>query len=127
MNMNMNMNAEQREKAFGGGMAGRAGAPGAAKQPGESMALGGELVTLLKEGVRSGDADAGVPEEIERLVVSGAEPEALMDALCKAVEKGRISPLLLAQAEKLLGMGPGADEPVDRDKVVRGGRNQLLL
>lgn len=120
------MNGMQGEKAYGG-MAGRGAAPGTMKQPGQSMALGGELVTLLKEGVKSGDADAGLPEEVERLVMAGAAPEALMDALRKAVEKGRISPLLLAQAEKLLGMGLGADEPVDRDKVVRGGRNQLLL
>ncbi len=122
----MNMNGEQGEK-LSGGITGEAGIPETAKRPGGGMALGGELVTLLKEGVRSGDADAGVPEEIERLVVAGAGAAALMDALRKAVEKGRISPLLLARAEKLLGMGPSADELTDRTQVVRGGRNKLLL
>ncbi len=124
--MKMNMNTVQGEKAFGG-MAGRAGLPLAPEKPGKTMAVGGELVTLLKDGVKSGDADAGVPEEIERLVVAGAGPEELMDTLRKAVEKGRISPLLLARAEKLLGMGPGADELTDRAQVVRGNRNKLLL
>ncbi len=123
--MNMDMNVKQMGAgAFGGGMTG--GMPMGGKKPG-GMALGGELVTLLKDGVRSGDADEGVPEEIERLVVAGADPMELMDALRKAVEKGRISPLLLAQAEKLLGMGPGKDELTDRSQVVRGGKNKLML
>ena len=60
-------------------------------------------------------------------MVAGAGPEELMDALRQAVEKGRISPLLLARAEKLLGVGPGSDELTDRTQVVRGGRNKLLL
>lgn len=123
----MNMNAMQGEKAFDGGMAGRAGLPQNPEKPGEAMAMGGELVTLLKDGEKTGDADDGVPEEIERLVVAGADPEELILALRKAVEKGRISPLLLARAEKLLGMGPGADALTDRSQVVSGGRNKLLL
>lgn len=115
----------QGERAFGG-MAGKPVIPEGAKTE-SNMALGGELVTLLKEGVKAGDADAGVPEEIERLVMTGAGAAVLMDALRAAVEKGRISPLLLARAEKVLGLGQGADELTDRSQVVRGSRNKLLL
>ncbi len=99
---------------------------GATKKPG-AMALGGELVSILKEGVESGDADAGLPEEIGRMVSAGAGADELLNALRQAAEKGRISPLLLLKAEKALGAGPGADEMTDRSRVVRGNRNKLML
>ena len=41
--------------------------------------LGGELVTMLREGVRTGDVDPGFPEEIARLVETGAGVDELLD------------------------------------------------
>jgi hypothetical protein len=94
---------------------------------GSDRALGGQLVTLMREGVESGDADRGLPEEIGRLVDAGAGVDELLAALKQAAERGRISPLLLVKAEKLLDAGPGADEPVDRSQVLSRNRNKLTF
>ena len=91
----------------------------------DARVLGGELVTLLKGGVRTGDVDPGFPEEIARLVETGAGVGELLEALKQAAQRARISPLMLARAERLLGAGPAGDEPVDRSQVLSRRRNQL--
>jgi len=118
-------NDEMAQGNGGAGMgAGQAGMPAAAR-PGDMKALGSELVTMLKEGVASGDADRGLPEEIARMVEMGAGKDELLDALKQAAEKGRISPLMLVKAEKLLGAGPGPDELTDRSQLLSRNRNKL--
>jgi hypothetical protein len=99
----------------------------AAASPANARALGAELVTLLREGVESGDVDRGYPEEIGRLVDAGAGISELAEALKQATQRGRISPLMLTRAEKLLGVGPGPDELADRSQVISRYRNKLAL
>jgi hypothetical protein len=91
----------------------------------DARVLGGELVMMLSEGMRTGDVDRGFPEEIARLIEMGAGPHELADALKQAAQRARISPLMLARAERLLGAGPAGDEPVDRSQVLSRRRNQL--
>ena len=98
---------------------------GAEAEAVSARVLGGELVTMLKEGVRTGDVDRGFPEEIARLVETGAGAGELLEALKQAAQRARISPLMLARAERLLGAGPAGDEPVDRSQVLSRRRNQL--
>lgn len=99
------------------------GAPSAGGvQDGKAMMA--ELIALLKEGVASGDGDAGVPEAAEKMIGSGADTTAVMDALRQAMEAGQISPLLYAKAEKLLA-APGGEEATDRSRILRNNRNQL--
>lgn len=98
---------------------------GAEAEAVSARVLGGELVTMLREGVRTGDVDPGFPEEIARLVETGAGVDELLEALKQAVQRARISPLMLARAERLLGAGPSGDEPVDRSRVLSRSRNQL--
>ncbi len=98
---------------------------GAEAEAVSARVLGGELVTMLREGVRTGDVDPGFPEEIARLVEAGAGVDELLEALKQAVQRARISPLMLARAERLLGAGPADDELVDRSRVLSRSRNQL--
>jgi hypothetical protein len=126
LNMNTGWQGAAAPDMTGEGMGtGRPGMPPGMAKPGSGKALGGELVTMLKAGVESGDVDRGIPEEIGRMVEMGAGIDELMDALKQAAEKGRVSPLLLVKAEELLGTGPGADEPVDRNQVLSRSRNKL--
>ena len=78
------------------------GRPGATAKP-DVKALLNALMELLREGVASDDADAKVPEAIERMISAGADIAAVTEALRQAMEAGAVSPLLLAKAEKLLG------------------------
>ena len=52
-----------------------------------------------------------------------------MTALRQASEAGKISPLMLAKAEKLLGVGvvsgEASGEMTDRTQILRGNKNQL--
>ena len=97
----------------------------AATAPFRQGGLMAALMQLLQEGVQSGDADADVPQVIEKLIDSGADVAAVLAALKQAVEAGKVSPLMLAKAEKLLN-APAADETTDRTQILRGNRNQLV-
>jgi hypothetical protein len=91
----------------------------------KTRVMGGELVMMLNEGVRSGDVDRGYPEEIGRLVQMGATLAELAETLKQGAQRGRISPLMLARVEKMLGLGPADDELVDRNQVLSRNRNKL--
>ena len=109
-------------------------APGTAAQAGGGVpAAGGAqdgkamlaaLISLLQEGVQSGDVDADVPAAVEKLIGTGADTMAVLAALKQAAEAGKVSPLMLAKAEKLLNAS-GANEATDRTQLMRGNKNQL--
>ena len=103
------------------------GMRGMAARPQDAAAMTEALMALLKEGVQSGDVDADVPEVIGKLTAGGADGSALLEAMKQAMEAGKISPLMFAKAEKLLGAGnaSAADEPTDRTQILRGNKNQL--
>ena len=117
------MGIEPNGKAMGsaaqaGGMPSAGGA-----QDGKAMLAA--LMSLLQEGVQSGDVDADVPAVIEKLIASGADATAVLEVLKQAVEAGKVSPLMVAKAEKLVN-APAADEATDRTQILRGNRNQLV-
>lgn len=102
------------------------GVPGMAAAPQDGKAMLEALMALLKEGVATGDVDEDVPEAIGKLVTAGVKTEAIIAALKQASEAGKISPLVLAKAEKLLGgAGAAMEEATDRGKLLRSNRNQL--
>ena len=97
-----------------------------AAAPQDGKAVMEALVALLKEGVASGDVDVDVPEMIGKLVTAGVNLTAISAALKQASEAGKISPVVLAKAEKLLGgVGASAEEATDRSQLLRSNRNQL--
>ncbi len=101
---------------------------GVAVKPEDNRAVMEELTTLLKEGVVSGDADADVPETIGNIISAGAGIAEVLAALKQAMQETRISPLLLAKAEKLLnaaGGMTGAEEKTDRNQILRNNKNML--
>jgi len=121
MGIEGNMAAMEAAKT-GGRMPATAGAPAAGAQ--DSKAVLAALMSLLQEGVQSGDVDADVPAAVGKLIESGADAAAVMEVLKQAAEAGKVSPLMVAKIEKLLN-APAAEEATDRTQILRGSRNQL--
>ena len=117
------MGIEPNGKAMGS--AAQAGGVQSAGGAQDGKAMLAALMSLLQEGVQSGDVDADVPAVIEKLIASGADAAAVLEALKQAVEAGKVSPLMVAKAEKLVN-APAAEEATDRTQILRGNRNQLV-
>jgi hypothetical protein len=115
--MGIDVKAAGTAAQAGGGVPAAGGA-----QDGKAMLAA--LISLLQEGVQSGDVDADVPAAVEKLIGTGADTMAVLAALKQAAEAGKVSPLMLAKAEKLLNAS-SANEATDRTQLMRGNKNQL--
>ena len=97
----------------------------------------GKLVTAgVKATAVLADGEKGAGSKEASSAAAFARPDngvtwaelsaAVLAALKQASEAGKISPLVLAKAEKLLGGADAAlEEATDRSKVLRSNRNQL--